>query len=94
MVPKRPPKCQCHCGRSYPWRRPARALKGEPPGAAFAQLGRDDYSQAASFARALQRGVREAEREDDEARAIAQDAGALRAMGFPTCRNDEDDDDF
>ena len=41
----------------------------------------------------LQKGVREAEREDNEARAIAQDAGALRAMGFP-CGDNEDDERF
>jgi hypothetical protein len=33
------------------------------------------------------------EREDDEAREIAQNAGALRELGFP-CRDAEDDHDF
>jgi hypothetical protein len=37
--------------------------------------------------------VQEAEREDDEAREIAQNAGALRELGFP-CRDAEDDHDF
>jgi hypothetical protein len=67
--------------------------QGQAAGAAFAQISRADSDQAASYARAIQRGVQEAEREDDEAREIAQNAGALRELGFP-CRDAEDDHDF
>jgi hypothetical protein len=35
--------------------------------------------------------VQAAEHEDQESRAIAEDAGALRALGFPG-RDDEDED--
>jgi hypothetical protein len=64
--------------------------QGRTAGAAFAQISRADYDQAQTFTRAIRAGAREAERQDADARDIAQDAGALRAMGFP-CRDDEDD---
>ena len=64
--------------------------QGRAAGAAFAQISRADYSQAASYTRAIQAGVREASREDEEARNIAASAGALRAMGFPASDNEDD----
>jgi hypothetical protein len=67
--------------------------QGQAAGAAFAQITRNDYDRATTFARAIQAGVRTAEREAQEAREIAQNAGALRAMGFPSS-DDEDDNDF
>lgn len=62
--------------------------QGQAAGAAFAQIGKADYDRAASYARAIRQGVREAEREDDEARSVAQDASALRALGFPAADED------
>ena len=83
-------------GSPKPTHQPAPATaraQGQAAGAAFAQISRADSDQAASYARAIQRGVQEAEREDDEAREIARNAGALRELGFP-CRDAEDDHDF
>ena len=56
--------------------------QGRAAGAAFAQISRADYNKAASFTRAIQAGIREASREDQEARKIRGECGRAPGYGF------------
>jgi|HubBroStandDraft_6_1064221.scaffolds.fasta_scaffold1712016_2 hypothetical protein len=70
---------------------PKLRTNGQATGAAFAQISGADYNRADNFATAVRSGVREAERRDYEDREAAQNATALRELGF---QGRDDDDAF
>jgi len=64
--------------------------QGQSYGRAFAQISGADYDRASNYARAIRSGAREAQQRDTEARDMAQDPDALRALGFYGRDDDED----